>query len=152
PTPRLRDATPHLAASRASSSRIIGVRPVISATASNSDRDASGKLNAPLWGAWSGSASHSASAARIRGAHSSQASFLRCFWGDREGIGLWGHAEICYRSRACGVHVKNIGCRRRVMHAVIRSYSGKGTKALFDPLGEEQSRSGKSHPGGKGFR
>src|SRR5262252_6745837 len=38
------------------------------------------------------------------------------------------------RSRACGVHVKNIGCRRRVMHAVIRSYSGKGTKALFDLL------------------
>src|SRR5262249_15868070 len=44
------------------------------------------------------------------------------------------HAEICYRSRACGVHVKNIGCRRSVMHAVIRSYSGKGTKALFDVL------------------
>jgi hypothetical protein len=28
--------------------------------------------------------------------------------------------------------VKNIGWRRSVMHAVIRSYSGKGTKALFD--------------------
>jgi hypothetical protein len=51
--------------------------------------------------------------------------------------GRWGceeHAEICYRSRACGVHVKNIGWRRSVMHAVIRSYSGKGTKALFDLL------------------
>jgi hypothetical protein len=25
------------------------------------------------------------------------------------------HVEICYRSRACGVHVKNIGWRRSVM-------------------------------------
>ena len=35
---------------------------------------------------------------------------------------------------AIGVHVKNIGWRRSVMHAVMRSYSGKGTKALFDLL------------------
>ena len=53
-------------------------------------------------------------------------------------VGSWRdveeHAKICYRSRACGVHVKNIGCRRSVMHAVMRSYSGKGTKALFDLL------------------
>jgi hypothetical protein len=44
------------------------------------------------------------------------------------------HSAICYHSRACGVHVKNIGCRRSVMHAVMRSYSGKGSKALFDLL------------------
>src|SRR5260221_9342696 len=29
---------------------------------------------------------------------------------------------------------RSIGWRRSVMHAVIRSYSGKGTKALFDLL------------------
>src|SRR5262252_9160454 len=71
--------------------------------------------------------------------------------GDREGIGLWGHAEICYRSRACGVHVKNIGCRRRVMHAVIRSYSGKGTKALFDLLEKNKPEVESLIRGVKGF-
>jgi hypothetical protein len=62
--------------------------------------------------------------------------------GDRRGIedlefqptGCEEHVEICYRSRACGLHVKNIGWRRSVMHAVVRNYSGKGTKALFDLL------------------
>src|SRR5262245_51205476 len=33
----------------------------------------------------------------------------------------------------CAVHVKGIGWRS-VMHAVVRNYSGKGTKALFDLL------------------
>src|SRR6516225_2575079 len=54
-------------------------------------------------------------------------------------------------SRACGVHVKNIGCRRRVMHAVIRSYSGKGTKALFDLLEKNKAEVESLIRGVKGF-
>src|SRR5260221_11600092 len=61
------------------------------------------------------------------------------------------HAEICYRSRACGVHVKNIGWRRSVMHAVIRSYSGKGTKALFDLLEKNKGEVESLIRGVKGF-
>ena len=77
--------------------------------------------------------------------------FLRCSWGDR---GRWGgeeHAEICYRSRTCGVHVNNIGWRRSVMHAVIRSYSGKGTKALFDLLEKNKGEVESLIRGVKGF-
>src|SRR6516164_497193 len=68
--------------------------------------------------------------------------------------GRWGceeHAEICYRSRACGVHVKNIGWRRSVMYAVIRSYSGKGTKALFDLLEKNKGEVESLIRGVKGF-
>jgi len=61
------------------------------------------------------------------------------------------HAKICYRSRACGVHVKNIGCRRSVMHAVMRSYSGKGTKALFDLLEKNKGEVESLIRGVKGF-
>jgi hypothetical protein len=61
------------------------------------------------------------------------------------------HAEICYRSHACGVHVKNIGCRRSVMHAVMRSYSGKGTKALFDLLEKNKGEVESLIRGVKGF-
>jgi hypothetical protein len=73
------------------------------------------------------------------------------FLGDR---GRWGcekHAEICYRSRTRGVHVKNIGWRRSVMHAVIRSYSGKGTKALFDLLEKNKEEVESLIRGVKGF-
>ena len=70
-------------------------------------------------------------------------------------VGSWRdveeHAEICYRSRACGVHVKNIGCRRSVMHAVMRSYSGKGTKALFDLLEKNKGEVESLIRGVKGF-
>ena|SRR6516162_3978672 len=45
------------AASLASSSRTIGMRPIISATASNSEHDASGKSNAQSWEELAGSAS-----------------------------------------------------------------------------------------------
>jgi hypothetical protein len=61
------------------------------------------------------------------------------------------HAEICYRLRACGVHMKNIGCRRSVMHAVMRSYSGKGTKALFDLLEKNKGEVESLIRGVKGF-
>jgi hypothetical protein len=70
-------------------------------------------------------------------------------------VGSWRdveeHAKICYRSRACGVHVKNIGCRRSVMHAVMRSYSGKGTKALFDLLEKNKGEVESLIRGVKGF-
>jgi len=68
-----------------------------------------------------------------------------------EGRACEEHAEICYRSRACGVHVKNIGWRRSVMHAVIRSYSGKGTKALFDLLEKNKGEVESLIRGVKGF-
>src|SRR5262249_30185131 len=71
--------------------------------------------------------------------------------GDRGRYGCVEHAEICYRSRACGVHVKNIGWRRRVMHAVIRSYSGQGTKALFDLLEKNKGEVESLIRGVKGF-
>jgi Na+/Pi-cotransporter len=45
------------------SSRTIGMRPIISATASNNERDASGKSNAPSWEALAGSASQRATSA-----------------------------------------------------------------------------------------
>src|SRR5215468_12241958 len=71
--------------------------------------------------------------------------------GDRGRYGCVEHAEICYRSRACGVHVKNIGWRRSVMHAVIRSYSGKGTKALFELLEKNKGEVESLIRGVKGF-
>src|SRR5262249_24306630 len=79
----------------------------------------------------------------------SNAGFLT--WGDRGRYGCVQHAEICYRSRACGVHVKNIGWRRSVVHAVFRSYSGKGTKALFDLLEKNKGEVESLIRGGKGF-
>src|SRR5262245_44102060 len=54
------------AASLASSSRTIGMRPIILVTASNSERDASGKSNAPSWEALAGSASQRATSALAR--------------------------------------------------------------------------------------
>src|SRR5262252_8545960 len=48
-------------------------------------------------------------------------------------------------------HVKNIGCRRSVMHAVIRNYSGKGTKALFDLLEKNKGEVENLIRGVKGF-
>src|SRR5262245_26770286 len=72
--------------------------------------------------------------------------FLRCFWG------IGARRAICYHSRACGVYVKNIDCRRSVMHACHEKLFRQRHEGAFRPLGEEQRRSGKSHPGDKGFR
>src|SRR6516164_4180725 len=47
--------------------------------------------------------------------------------------------------------VRNIGCRRSVMHAVIRNYSGKGTKALFDLLEKNKGEVESLIRGVKGF-
>ena len=96
PTPLLRDATPHRPRA---SSRTIGVRPVISATASNSDRDASGKLNAPLWGAWSGSASRRATAA---GGHPTCACRKPKSGRVGDAARQPGHATRCVRSAETG--------------------------------------------------
>ena len=71
--------------------------------------------------------------------------------GARHYTGCEEHVEICYRSRACGVHVKNIGCRRSVTHAVVRNYSGKGTKALFDLLEKNKGEVESLIRGIKGF-
>ena len=71
--------------------------------------------------------------------------------GARHYTGCEEHVEICYRSRACGVHVKNIGCRRSVTHAVVRNYSGKGTKALFDLLEKNKGEVESLIRGVKGF-
>jgi hypothetical protein len=60
---------------------------------------------------------------------------------------IWYLLSFAY----CGVHVKNIGCRRSVMHAVIRSYSGKGTKALFDLLEKNKGEVESLIRGVKGF-
>src|SRR5215813_14453327 len=60
------------------------------------------------------------------------------------------HVEICHRSRTCGVHVKNMEeeCHACCHEKLFRQRH----EGAFRPLGEEQRRSGKSHPGRKGFR
>ncbi len=74
------------------------------------------------------------------------------FWGIGEGRAVWSTQRENLLSFAyCGVHVKNIGCRRSVMHAVIRSYSGKGTKALFDLLEKNKGEVESLIRGVKGF-
>src|SRR6516165_8764175 len=69
------------------------------------------------------------------------------------GSGKVGHVRSTQRSAivAIGVHVKNIGWRRSVMHAVMRSYSGKGTKALFDLLEKNKGEVESLIRGVKGF-
>src|SRR5260221_11273677 len=46
---------------------------------------------------------------------------------------------------------RSIGWRRSVMHTVIRSYSGKGTKALFDLLEKNKGEVESLIRGVKGF-
>jgi hypothetical protein len=73
------------------------------------------------------------------------------FWGIEEGRAVWSTQRDLLSFAYCGVHVKNIGCRRSVMHAVIRSYSGKGTKALFDLLEKNKGEVESLIRGVKGF-
>src|SRR5262249_19021614 len=58
------------------------------------------------------------------------------------------HAEICYR---CHRRSRKNIWRRSIMHAVIRSYSGKGTKALFDLLEKNKAEVESLIRGVKGF-
>src|SRR5262245_44647818 len=81
----------------------------------------------------------------------SRISSRRVTQNDRASFREPSHVEICYRSRTCGVHVRIFGWRRSVMHAVIRSYSGKGTKALFDLVEKNKEEVESLIRGIKGF-